>query len=63
MNLTKRLEAIEQAVAKQSGENCPKVVFLETGETEERARERLGLTGGQGKLIFVRFVSPSDAAI
>ena len=61
MNLTKRIEAVEKALAEQSGETGIKVLLLNNGETEQQARERMGLTDWNGKTIGVAFVSSIDA--
>jgi hypothetical protein len=61
MNLTKRIEAVEAALAKQSGETGIKVMLLQVGETEEQARERLGLTDWKGQALCVVFVDSTDA--
>lgn len=61
MNLTKRIEAVEKALAEQSGESGIKVLLLHNGETEQQARERMGLTDWKGTAICVVFVSSTDA--
>ena len=61
MNIAKRLEAVEAALAKQSGETGIKVLLLNDGETEQQARERMGLTDWTGHTLCVVFVSPTDA--
>ena len=61
MNLTKRIEAVEEALAKQSGESGIKVLLLRDGETEQQARERMGLTDWRGQALCVVFVSATDA--
>lgn len=53
MNLTKRLEAIEAAIAKQCGEGAPKLVLRADDETDEEARARAGLTGWAGVVVFL----------
>lgn len=53
MNISKRLEAVETALAKQRGDYGIKLAFLEEGETEEQARGRARLIDWKGELIFV----------
>ena len=56
MNLmTKRLEAIEKALAKVSGESFFKVAHQESDETKEQAKARAGLSDWGGQMIFIRF--------
>lgn len=51
--MAKRLEALEAAHAAQSGEDF-KVFIREThDETDEQARERLGLTDWPGTAVFL----------
>ena len=56
MNLSKRMEAIESALAKQRGESGIWVVTREDGETDDQARDRLGLIDWSGQVVFLGFV-------
>lgn len=60
MQLTKRLEAIEAALAKQYGETGYRLVVRADDETDDQARERAGLKGWPGDVIFF---SESDARL
>ena len=56
MNLmTKRLEAIEKALAKVSGEPFFKLAHQGNDETEEQAKARAGLSDWGGPMIYIRF--------
>ena len=56
MNLTKRLEAVETALAKQLGELNYKLVIRNDDETEGEARIRTGLADWPGPIVFLRAV-------
>ena len=60
MNLTKRVEAVEAALAKQSGETGYKLATRSDGESEAVARERVGLGDCRGQVVFL---SPTDARL
>ena len=60
MSLTKRLEAVEAALATKSGETGCWCVMLLDGETEEEARARVERAGWPGPFIFL---SEQDWAI
>ena len=53
MNLTKRLEAVEAAIAKQCGDDAPKLVLRADDETDDEARARAGLTDWPGVVVFL----------
>ena len=58
MNMAKRLEALEAAHAQQGGD-CIRCYIRETDdETDQQARERLGLTNWPGVLVLM---SEADA--
>ena len=52
MNLAKRLEAVEAAVAKELGETNYKMVWKENDQTEEEAKVKAGLSDFNGTIIF-----------
>lgn len=60
MNMAKRLEALEAALAKQSGDTDCRLVVRADGETDEQARERAGLAAWPGPVLFL---SESDARL
>jgi hypothetical protein len=60
MNITRRLEVLEAAALKTKDDAGIKVVFLKTRESREEGIERSGLQNWSGRIIFVKFVSPSD---
>ena len=53
MNLTKRIEAVESAIAKQCGDGALKLVLRDDGETDDEARARAGLTDWCGVAVFL----------
>jgi hypothetical protein len=53
--MTKRLEAIEKALAKVSGDPAFKLAHHADGETEEQAKTRAGLGDWDGPMIYIRF--------
>lgn len=55
-NLTKRLEAVEAALAKKCGDTDLKVIIREDDETSAQARERAGLTDWPGQVLCISFV-------
>jgi hypothetical protein len=63
MNINRRVEILEAAALKTNNEAGIKVVFLKKGESSEKGIERSGLQNWSDKIIFVRFVSPSDKPI
>lgn len=56
MNMTKRMDALEAELDRQSGSQSMKVIIINDGETEAEARERNGLTDHKGQVIFISFV-------
>jgi len=58
MNLTKRLEAVEAALARELGDLNYKLVIRKDNETEDEARKRARLADWPGTIIFL---SVSDA--
>jgi hypothetical protein len=56
MNMTKRLDALEAELDKQSGNHNMKVIIINEGETEAEARRRNGLTDHKGQVICISFV-------
>lgn len=50
--MAKRIEAIEAALAKQYGEAGYKLIVRAEGETDDQARERAGLKGWPGPVIY-----------
>jgi hypothetical protein len=60
MNITRRLEVLEAAALKTRDDAGIKVVFLKKGESSEEGIERSELQNWSGRIIFVKFVSPSD---
>ena len=56
MNLTKRLEAVEAAVAKQCGDLDTKFIWRNDGETESEAQERAGLTDWKGEIMCFSWI-------
>jgi hypothetical protein len=52
MNMTKRLDALEAELDRQSGSQSMKVIVIKDGETEDDARERCGLTDHKGLVVF-----------
>ena len=52
MRLTRRLEAVETALAKELGETGYKLVVRMDGEAEDEARERAGLSEWPGPVVF-----------
>jgi hypothetical protein len=53
MNMTKRLEAIEAAIAKQHGGNVRLAIRANEDETNEEARARLGLLDWPGVVVLL----------
>lgn len=60
MQLTKRIEAVEAALAQQYGETGYKLVVRADGETDDQARERVGLAHWRGPVIYF---SEADAKL
>lgn len=60
MNLTRRLEAVEAALAKKFGETGYKLVVRADDETEDEARRRAGPVDWPGPIIFF---SETDAML
>ena len=56
MNLTKRINAVEAALARELGDLDYKLVIREDEETEDEARKRAGLTNWPGPVIFLSAV-------
>ena len=50
--MAKRMEAIDAALAKQYGETGYKLLVRDDGETDDQARERAGLAGWLGPVIY-----------
>lgn len=55
--LTKRLEALEAAIARQHGADIKFVVRADDDESDEEAKERAGLSDYPGAIVFL---IPSD---
>ncbi|MBL0168489.1 MAG: hypothetical protein IPP85_15825 [Propionivibrio sp.] len=53
MNLTKRLEAVELAIAKRHGGDLPKLVLRNDDETDDEALAREGLADWPGVVVFL----------
>ena len=53
MNMTKRMDALEAELDRQSGSQSMKVIIIKDGETEADARERCGLTDHKGLVICI----------
>ena len=53
--MTKRLQAIEAALQKQSNEVGYKLAFREEGETDEQAKARAGIADWTGPVIYISF--------
>lgn len=53
MSKTKRLETLELAIAKQRGDNLPKLVPRADEETDDEARARAGLADWPGTAVFL----------
>lgn len=58
--MTKRLEAVEAALAEQYGEAGYKRVVRADGETDDQARERAGLADWRGPVMYF---SEADARL
>ena len=53
MKLTKRVDAVEAALAKQNGDTGYKIVVLADGESDNQARKRAGLADWPGLVFFI----------
>jgi hypothetical protein len=53
MSMTKRLDALEAELDRQSGNANMRVIIINDGETEADARERCGLTDHKGLVICI----------
>jgi hypothetical protein len=53
MSMSKRLDALEAELDRQSGSQSMKVIVIKDGETEAEARERCGLTDHKGLVICI----------
>ena len=53
MNITKRLEAIEAAIAKQHGGDIRLAIRANDDETDQEARARLGLLDWPGVVVLL----------
>ena len=53
MRLTKRVDAVEAALAKQNGDTGYKTVVRADGESDNKARKRAGLADWPGVIIFL----------